>query len=157
MVWPQCQTWLGSWPQLPQWQLDTSCLNHLLIESSPPAPNYPGLPPVEVKFTHTKTDDCFLYILNLYCWKTRGHSLKLMTRSLDVVVHILLATLCSSPSSSRLLRPHPPPGCKLSSHTRFSLRYLFRVFKKKKTHHESATAHTVWFRCVEHKWLRVND
>lgn len=26
----------------------------------------------------------------------------------------------------------PPPGCKLSSHTRFSLRYLFRAFKKKK-------------------------
>lgn len=25
-----------------------------------------------------------------------------------------------------------PPSCKLSSHTRFSLRYLFRVFKKKK-------------------------
>lgn len=132
MVWPQCQTWLGSWPQLPQWQLDTSCLNHLLIESSPPAPNYPGLLLVEVKFTHTKTDDYFLYILNLYCLKDKRtfpqtHDKKLGRRCPYTFGHIVLISLVFPPPEAS-----PPPAANLHLTLVFLCVIFFEYLKKKK-------------------------
>lgn len=81
-----------------------ACSNHLLIEISSTKLSRTA---AALKFTHTKTDDYFLYIMNCNVERDEDIPPKKLRRCCPYTFgHVVHICLLVSPLSSRLLRPH---------------------------------------------------